>query len=154
HALPHIIGYSSLAAASALMPIPFIDLFAITGIQTRMIYRLAQLYGQPMTGKRFLEIASTLGLGMVVRQASLEVLKFMPFIGTVGGSVASGALAGASTFALGKAFCYYYRVVHQGHIPKAQELRKYYREQLALAEQSWGRMMHARDKNAAETPNK
>jgi uncharacterized protein (DUF697 family) len=154
HALPHIIGYSSLAAASALVPIPFVDLFAITGIQTRMIYRLAQLYGQPMTGKRFLEIASTLGLGMIVRQASREVLKFMPFIGTVGGSVASGALAGASTFALGKAFCYYYRVVHQGHIPKAQDLRKYYQEQLALAEQSWGRMMRARDKNAAETPNK
>ena len=154
HALPHIIGYSSLAAASALVPIPFVDLFAITGIQTRMIYRLAQLYGQPMTGKRFLEIASTLGLGMVVRQASLEVLKFMPFIGTVGGSVASGALAGASTFALGKAFCYYYRVVHQGHIPKAQELRKYYKEQLALAEQSWGRMMQSRDKNAGEMPNK
>jgi uncharacterized protein (DUF697 family) len=154
HALPHIVGYSSLAAASALVPIPFVDLFVITGIQTRMIYRLAQLYGQPMTGKRFLEIAGTLGLGMVVRQASLEVLKFMPFIGTVGGSVASGALAGASTFALGKAFCYYYRVVHQGHIPKAQELRKYYKEQLALAEQSWGRMMHARDKNAADGPNK
>ena len=42
--------------------------------------------------------------------------------------------------------------IHQGHIPKAQELRKYYKEQLALAEQSWGRMMHARDKNAAEVP--
>src|SRR5262249_59264445 len=96
HALPHIIGYSSLAAASALMPIPFVDLFAITGIQTRMIYRLAQLYGQPMTGKRFLEIASTLGLGMVVRQASLEVLKFMPLIGTVGGSAPRGPLARAS----------------------------------------------------------
>src|SRR5207248_1389288 len=111
HALPHIIGYSSLAAASALVPIPFLDMFAITGIQTRMIYQLAKLYGQPMTGQRFVEIASTLGLGMLVRQASREVLKFIPFIGTVGGSVASGALAGASTFALGKAFCYYYRVV-------------------------------------------
>jgi uncharacterized protein (DUF697 family) len=153
HALPHIIGYSSLAAASGLVPIPFVDLFAIAGIQTRMIYKLAQVYNQPLTGQRFLEVASTLGLGMVMRQASLEVLKLLPFIGTVGGSVASSALAGASTFALGKAFCYYYRVVHQGHIPSAQDLRKYYKEQLALAEQSWGRLMQARSKNSSEPTN-
>jgi uncharacterized protein (DUF697 family) len=152
HALPHIIGYSSLAAASALVPIPFVDLVAITGIQTRMIYQLAQLYGQPMTGKRFLEIASTLGLGMIVRQASLEMLKFIPFVGSVGGAVASSALAGASTFALGKAFCYYYRVVHEGHIPRPDDLRKYYKEQLALAEQSWGRMMKSRDNNSPAEP--
>jgi uncharacterized protein (DUF697 family) len=153
-ALPHIIGYSSLAAASGLVPIPFVDLFAIAGIQTQMIYHLARLYGQPMTGKRFVEIASTLGLGMMMRQASREMLKFVPFLGTVGGSMASGALAGASTFALGKAFCYYYRVVHQGHVPRAQDLRRYYHEQLALAEQSWGRAMRARDKKDDEPANK
>jgi len=152
-ALPHIIGYSSLAAGSALVPIPFVDLFFISGIQTRMIYHLAQVYGQPMTGQRFIEIASTLGLGMIVRQASRELLKFIPFIGTIGGSMASSALAGASTFALGKAFCYYYRVVHQGHIPKPQDLRKYYQEQLAIAEQAWGKMMLAREKKPQETAN-
>jgi uncharacterized protein (DUF697 family) len=153
-ALPHILGYSSLAAGSGMVPIPFVDMFFISGIQTRMIYHLAQVYGQPMTGQRFMEIASTLGMGMVVRQASRELLKLVPFLGTVGGSVASGAMAGASTFALGKAFCYYYRVVHQGHIPKAQDLRKYYQEQLAIAEQSWGPMMQAQEKKAEEAPNK
>ena len=153
-ALPHIIGYSSLAAASALVPIPFVDLFAITGIQSRMIYKLAQLYGQPMTGQRFVEIASTLGLGLIARQASREMLKFIPFVGTVGGSVASSAMAGASTYALGKAFCYYYRVVHQGHIPKPQDLRKYYREQLALAEQAWKTTLGRRPSRRKETRRK
>ncbi len=140
-AMPHILGYSVMAATAGAVPIPFVDLILLSGIQTRMVYHLANLYGQPLTGKRFIEIAASLGLGMFVRQASRELLKLIPFIGPVVGSVAGGALAGASTFALGKAFCYYYRVVHQGHIPNTADLKKYYKEQLSLAEKAWSQMM-------------
>lgn len=132
-ALPHIIGYSALAATAGAIPIPWVDLMVLPGIQTQMIRHLGRLYGQELKGARFLEMASTLGTGMVVRQAVREVVKFIPYVG----SVASGALAGASTFALGKAFCYYYRSVHQGHVPPAEELKRYYQEQLALAEKTW-----------------
>src|SRR5207244_1947390 len=97
-------------ATAGAVPIPWVDLMILPGIQTQMIFHLARLHGQELSGARFLELASTLGMGMVVRQAVREVMKFIPFVG----SVASGALAGASTFALGKAFCYYYRSVHQG----------------------------------------
>ena len=99
-----------------------------------MIYHLAQLYGQPLSGKRFLEVAGSIGLGMAARQAVRELVKFIPYVGSVAGAV----LAGASTYALGKAFCFYYSSVHQGHVPKPEELRRYYREQLALAERVWG----------------
>jgi uncharacterized protein (DUF697 family) len=90
-----------------------------------------------LTGQRFLEIASTLGLGLLLRQGTRMLLKFIPYIGPSLGSMASGTLAGASTFALGKAFCFYYQAVHQGHVPKTEELRRYYREQLAQAERAW-----------------
>src|SRR5207237_4724148 len=103
--LPHIVGYSTLAATAGAIPIPWLDLLILPGIQSRMIYHLAQLYGQPMTGSRFLELASTLGLGLMVRQATRGVAKVIRVVG----SVARGALAGASTFALGKAFCYYFQ---------------------------------------------
>jgi uncharacterized protein (DUF697 family)/predicted GTPase len=133
HALPHILGYSSLAASAGAFPIPWVDLLVIPGIQTRMIYHLARLYGQPLSGERFLELASTLGMGMVVRQALREVVKFIPVVGSVVGA----AMAGAATFALGKAFCYYYRAVHKGHVPQPAELRRYYQEQLKQAENLW-----------------
>jgi uncharacterized protein (DUF697 family) len=132
-ALPHIVGYSLLAGSAGAIPIPWLDLFILPGIQTRMIYHLAQFYGQPLDGRRFAELASTLGLGVAARQAAREVLKFIPYVG----SVAGAALAGASTFALGKAFCYYYSVVHKGHVPRPEELRRYYQEQLTLAEKAW-----------------
>jgi uncharacterized protein (DUF697 family) len=132
-ALPHIIGYSTLAATAGAVPVPWIDLLILPGIQSQMISHLARLYGQPLSATRFLELASTLGLGIAVRQAAREVIKFVPYVG----SVAGGALAGASTFALGKAFCFYYSAVHQGHVPRPEDLRRYYQDQLALAEKSW-----------------
>jgi len=72
-------------------------------------------------------------MGMAVRQATRELVKFVPYVGSVVGA----AFAGAATFALGKAFCFYYSSVHKGHVPKPEELRHYYQQQLALAEQLW-----------------
>jgi uncharacterized protein (DUF697 family) len=135
-ALPHIVAYSVLSATAGAFPIPFLDLLVLPGIQTQMIYHLARFYGQPLSGTRFLELAGTLGLGMITRQAVRELTKFIPYVG----SVASAALAGASTFALGKAFCYYYSAVHKGQVPQAEDLRRYYQDQLRQAEEAWKRL--------------
>jgi uncharacterized protein (DUF697 family) len=139
HALPHILGYSSLAATAGAVPVPVLDLVLLSGIQSHMVYDLARLYGQPLTGQRFLEIASTLGMGILLRQGARSLIKLIPGVGSVVGSITVGALAGASTFALGKAFCYYYRAVHEGHVPRPEDLRRYYRQQLAQAEREWAR---------------
>jgi uncharacterized protein (DUF697 family)/predicted GTPase len=135
-AMPRIMAYSTLAATAGAIPVPWLDLFILPGIQTRMVYHLAELYGQPLTGVRFMELASTLGLGIMMRQAAREVIKFIPWVG----SVAGGALGFATTFALGKAFCYYYSAIHEGHVPKPEDIKKYYSEQLSLAERAWARM--------------
>ena len=130
-ALPHILSYCSMAATAGAVPVPFLDLLLLPAIQARMIFYLARLYGQPLSGTRFLELASSLGLGLVMRQASREILKLIPYVG----SIAGGLVAGASTLALGKAFCYYYSAVHQGHVPQPEDLKKYYKEQFQVAEQ-------------------
>ena len=134
HAVPVIIGYSSLAASAGAVPIPFVDLFIIPGIQTRMVNQLAQMYGQPLTAERFKEMATSVGIGLLARQAVRELVKFIPFVGSVVGA----AVAWASTYALGRAFCYYYQSYCEGHVPDAQSLRRYYHEQYAAAEKRWG----------------
>jgi uncharacterized protein (DUF697 family) len=155
-ALPHILGYSTLAASAGAVPLPVVDLVLLSGVQSRMIYHLARLYGQPMDGKRFLEIASGMGLGAAARQATrmtvVELLKMIPIVGSVVGAVAGAALAWASTYALGKAFCYYYRRVHQGHVPQTEDLKRYYKEQLSQAEQLWKTTFGPKAKPAAEGP--
>lgn len=133
HAIPVIHGYASLAATAGAIPIPFVDLFLIPGVQGKMVTNLAQVYGQPMTAERFKEVAASLGIGLVARQAVREVVKFVPYVG----SVAGAAVAWASTYALGRAFCYYYQAVCEGHVPDAQALKKFYHEQYAAAEKGW-----------------
>jgi uncharacterized protein (DUF697 family) len=134
-AMPIILGFSYLAAAAGAIPIPFIDLFILPGIQVKMVMELAALHGQPLTGKGFAELAATLGLGMMARQAAREVSKFIPVVGAAAGA----ALAGASTYALGRAFCFYYQAIHEGHVPEPAALKQFFEKELAQAERFWAR---------------
>lgn len=135
HAGPIILGYTSLASTAGALPIPFVDLVLLPGIQTRMVYHLAKIYGQEMSAVRFLELAGSIGIGLIARTAANQLAKFIPFVG----SAAGAALAGASTFALGKAFCYYYEEVHDGHVPDSAKLASFYQKELDAARQSWGK---------------
>ncbi|QEL15759.1 YcjF family protein [Limnoglobus roseus] len=135
HAGPIILGYTSLAGTAGALPIPLVDLVLLPAIQTRMVYHLARIYGQELTAVRFLELAGSLGLGILARTAVRQVAKLIPGVG----SAAGATLAAASTFALGKAFCLYYEEVHEGHVPDAAKLKSYYHEQLTEAHRQWNR---------------
>lgn len=130
---PIILSYTAVAAAAGAVPVPWVDLLILPGIQTKMVHHLARTAGRPLEARHFLELASTLGIGMMARQAIRELVKLIPF----GGSVAGAALAAASTYALGRAFCLYYRQILAGHVPDPAELKRYYAEQLRAAEQFW-----------------
>jgi uncharacterized protein (DUF697 family) len=135
-AAPRILAYTFMAAAAGAIPIPLLDLLVLPGIQTKMVHDLAALYGRPLDGKRFLELSASLGLGVVARLAARQLIKLIPVVGPIAGS----ALAGTSTYALGKSFCYYYSAVHKGHVPDANDLKEYYRDQLRKAEEAWGKL--------------
>jgi uncharacterized protein (DUF697 family) len=133
-ALSHILGYSTLAATAGAISVPFVNLLVLPLIQKRMIYHLAEYFGQPLDAERFDALAEAIGLRPALRRHALrEVAKFIPVVG----QVMCSAWAGASTYALGKAFCHYYQGMREGHVPDAEELRRYYREQLAKAEKAW-----------------
>ncbi|HEV3146527.1 MAG TPA: GTPase [Gemmataceae bacterium] len=131
--LPIIVGHTVLAASAGAIPIPFVSLLLLPGIQRRMIVDLANEYGRPAAGEQFQMTATELGIGMLRKQAGRELLKFIPSVGVVAGA----AHAGAATYALGKAFCYFDAGLIHGDIPKPENLRNYYREQLKRAESQW-----------------
>jgi uncharacterized protein (DUF697 family) len=132
--MPHILGYSTLAASAGAITVPWVDLLLLPMIQRRMLYHLADYFGRPLDDKSFDELVNILGLKKVwARMAVREATKFIPIVGPVICSV----WAAASTYALGKSFSYYYRAVREGKVPDPEELRKYYREQLDLAEKAW-----------------
>jgi uncharacterized protein (DUF697 family)/predicted GTPase len=128
-AMPVILSYSTLAAGAGAIPVPFVDLLLLPGIQAKMVHALADLYGQPMTTQRFWEIASSVGSGVLARQAAREAAKFIPGIGAAAGA----ALAWGLTFALGRAFCQYFQSIREGHVPDPAVLKKLFETELGRA---------------------
>jgi len=126
-ARPHILAYAFAAAAAGATPLPMTDMPVISALQVKMLHAIASIYRQPFGVKTFLELASTVGLGMLLRQAARSLLKFIPGFG----SAVSGLHAGATTYALGYALCFYYQVAFDGHLPRPKELQAFYNEKLA-----------------------
>lgn len=133
HAMPVIMGYASVAGTAGAVPLPFMDLVLLPGIQARMANQLAHIYGQPMTPDRYKEIGAAVGVGMVARTLARQAVKFIPFVGSAVGAT----VAAASTYALGRALCYYFEAVCEGHVPTPDSLRKFYHEQYTAAEKQW-----------------
>jgi uncharacterized protein (DUF697 family)/predicted GTPase len=132
-AMPLVISYSTLAAGAGAIPVPFVDLLVIPGIQAKMVHALADAYGQPMTTERFWEIASSIGSGVVARQAAREAAKFIPGVGAAAGA----ALAWGLTYALGRAFCQYFQSIREGHIPDPAALKMLFEAELNKARGFW-----------------
>jgi uncharacterized protein (DUF697 family) len=100
-------NFALWAGAAGLIPIPFVDLAAIGGLQLQMVRRLSEIYGVPFSensGKAL--IASLAGASIPTSSAigAASVLKAIPFIGTVVTAFALPALSGGATYAIGKAF--------------------------------------------------
>jgi uncharacterized protein (DUF697 family) len=133
-ARPIIAGYSAAAAAVAAVPIPFVDLLVLPAIQVAMCQHLGRLSGHPAGAERFAEMAASLGSGLIARQAVRELAKIIPVVG----SAVAAAAAGASTYALGRAFCLYDQKVNDGHLPDADAVKRLYETELSAAKSAWG----------------
>jgi uncharacterized protein (DUF697 family) len=124
---PHIIAYALAAGATGATPLPIADLPVISGLQLKLLHAIASIYRQPLGVKTFLELAGTVGLGLLFRQGIRSLLKIIPGLG----SAVSGLYAGATTYALGCALCFYYQTVFDGHLPRPEQIKAFYQEKLA-----------------------
>lgn len=132
-AMPKIIAYSSLAATAAATPLPWIDIPAVMGLQTRLIYVLADLYDQKMNVDMLSKMVGAAAGQLALRFAVKAPLKLIPFVG----QTANAAMAFAYTFSLGKACCWYFGEIRNGHVPSPEELKKVWGEQLEQAVAVW-----------------
>jgi uncharacterized protein (DUF697 family) len=127
---PHVISYS-IAGGLIAAGVPVVDLPILLGIQMKMLQSIASIYEQKLTSQRLVEIASTLGFGIIARQAGRELFKLIPGVG----SVAAGGYAAASTYALGRTLCAYFSYAQQGDVPDQSKLQELYRQQFDAGQQ-------------------
>lgn len=93
---------------AGLIPVPFVDLAAVSGVQIKMLSDLSHLYDVKFSENKGKSIVSAL-LGSVVpnslaRGSVGSILKMIPLIGPVMGGLSMSLFSGAATYAIGKSF--------------------------------------------------
>ncbi len=96
------------AFAAGATPIPFSDAAVLAPIQIGMLAAITSVFGLELSkGTLSTLVASAVGVGgatLAGRTIVVNLLKFIPGVGTVAGSAISGATAAALTAALGEAY--------------------------------------------------
>ncbi len=94
------------------IPVPIVDIAAITAIQIDLIKDLARAYEVDFSEERGKAVATALigtTVGNIIGRAGASLVKAIPGVGTLLGIGSMAVLAGASTYALGKVFDYHFR---------------------------------------------
>jgi uncharacterized protein (DUF697 family) len=96
------------AAGGGLIPVPMLDVVAITVVEVKMLKELAEIYNLPFREDQVKSILVSLlaGFGAPALGAAIgsSVVKFVPFTGYFVGLFAISGVAAAFTYAVGKVF--------------------------------------------------
>jgi uncharacterized protein (DUF697 family) len=99
---------SAMSGAIGAQPIPLADFPIITGMQSLMLAGIISISGRQMSKKLVSEflgaIGANVGAGIIFREGARGLLKFFPGWG----NAISGAVAGAGTYAIGRAAIAYF----------------------------------------------
>jgi uncharacterized protein (DUF697 family) len=131
---PHIVGYAAAAAAADAVPVA--GAVAVPAVQSKMLHSLGRIYGVEWNRKALGEFAACLGVGAVSRLVAgfglRELAKLIPVYGQTAGAAAAAAASFATTFAIGKAACYFL-LQHRAGTADPQGVAKAYSAALAEA---------------------
>ncbi|MEY2585646.1 MAG: GTPase [Verrucomicrobiota bacterium] len=99
---------TAICAAIGAQPIPLADLPVLTALQLLMVSGIMYISGRERSLRAATEFVTALGVnvgaGMVLREGARALLKFFPGWG----NVVCGAVAGAGTYAIGRAAIVYF----------------------------------------------
>ena len=140
-----IIHKHVLAAMGAgLVPIPLVDVAAITALQMKMIRDLAQFYQVKLAKNQLTysligSVTAGVGAPMAITPLLSSSLKLIPGFGTAAGVASLPIVGGACTYALGKVFAGHFEAggtLFTFDPAKVRErMRSYYTEGLKKAEE-------------------
>ena len=100
--------YMYWSMGAGFIPVPYLDMAAVTGVQLKMLADLAKEYGVPFSKDRVKGIvAAVIGGALPGPMASSLVgsaIKLVPIVGPIVGGVSVPLISGATTYAVGTVF--------------------------------------------------
>lgn len=101
-------AFAMVAVGIAVVPIPVADTIPLLGVQGAMIAAIARLRHGDTPTKDAMQLIAALGINVGVGVAARELFRTIVQVFPVTGTAASGAIAWATTRALGEAAIMYY----------------------------------------------
>ena len=100
--------YILWSLGAGVIPIPLVDMAAVTGVQLKMIKEISRVYDVEFSEVKGKSIITSLLGSIIPNSLSAGALgsafKLIPVIGWYAGSVSMSAFSGAATYAIGKVF--------------------------------------------------
>lgn len=101
-------SFAALCGVIGVQPIPLADLPVLTALQSLMVSLIVYVSGRQVSPKLVAEFAAAVGInvgaGFIFREGARAIVKFIP----VWGNAVSGVVAGAGTYAIGRAAIAYF----------------------------------------------
>jgi len=128
------------SVGAGVVPVPILDLIAISGVQLKMLSELSELYGlsfsediaKKLIGSLF---SSALGVGVGTALA-LSIGKIVPVLGSALGIVAVPVVAGAFTHATGRVFIMHFEAGGTLLDFDPHAMRSYFKQELERAKET------------------
>jgi uncharacterized protein (DUF697 family) len=95
------------SGVAGLIPLPFVDVLAVGGLQVQMLRRLSQLYDVQFSENRGKALIASLAGTMIPVTSGMgaaSALKGVPLLGMVASAFVMPVLSAGATYAIGKAF--------------------------------------------------
>lgn len=103
--------YTAAASTVAASPIPFSDIAILLPTQAAMIVHISSIYDLELSlesaKKLSLAFGAVVGVGFAARAVAANLVKFIPVVGSVAGSVINAGVAGTITKLMGEAYIAY-----------------------------------------------
>ncbi len=100
--------YAAWSIGAGIVPVPFVDMLLVMGVQVQMLRKMSDLYGVPFSEHVARNLVGALvgGAGSEVVAGGLvgPVVRLIPGIGPFLGAMTMPAVAAASTYAVGMVF--------------------------------------------------
>ena len=143
-------NYSLGSIVPSLIPVPLLDLAAVTGIQLTMLQSLASTYDVEFK-QEFGRAAITALIGGTVALSTARVVssavKAIPLIGSLAGATVMPIVNGGTTYAIGKVFVQHFESGGTFLTFDAAKVREYFERQLKE-----GKAMIVAAQSAGEAP--
>jgi uncharacterized protein (DUF697 family) len=121
------------AVGAGLIPLPLVDIAAVTAIQLDMLKQICSFYKIDYTeeqGKAWIVALASSTLSSVVARLGASIVKTIPIVGTLIGATSMAVISGASTYALGKVVSNHFESGGTLDSFNSEKIKEFYEENL------------------------